>query len=112
MHAQSPLPMRIERFGLDDDSLSIAKKAVKLGNLWERGKDLNRLKIAPLFFQPVRENVSGVRYVLILKARFSMVVRKQKRPAPIALFFAKRPPAFKPSLAALTNLASLTSMCI
>ena len=50
MHAQSSLPMRIERFGLDDDSLSIAKKAVKLGNLWERGKDLNRLKIAPLFF--------------------------------------------------------------
>lgn len=60
MPAPSLLPVSIERFELDYDRLTIAKQTVKLGDFWQLGGDLDRLKIAPLSFQPLRKDVRGV----------------------------------------------------
>jgi hypothetical protein len=46
---QTPKP--IERFGLDDDSLFIEKKTVKLGDYWEVREGISRLKITPVGFK-------------------------------------------------------------
>lgn len=40
-----------ERFVINEDRLIIAKQSVKLGDYWEIGTDLNRLKIVPISFK-------------------------------------------------------------
>jgi hypothetical protein len=55
-----PSPSHNERFELDDDRLTFAKQAVKLGDFWEVGNDLSRMKIVPLSFKPLGKDVNGV----------------------------------------------------
>src|ERR1700733_5453256 len=50
----------VERFALDDDSIFIEKKTVKLGDYWEIREGMSRLKITPVAF---KEGDSGRPFV-------------------------------------------------
>jgi hypothetical protein len=53
-------PEMAERFALDDDSIFIEKKTVKLGDYWEIREGMSRLKITPVDF---KEGDRGEPYV-------------------------------------------------
>lgn len=54
------LPKYSDRFELDQDSISFEAKTVKLGDFWEVGSDLDRLKIAPVAIKPLERDEQGV----------------------------------------------------
>jgi hypothetical protein len=49
-----------ERFALDDDSVFVEKKTVKLGDYWEIREGMSRLKVTPIAF---KEGDKGTPYI-------------------------------------------------
>jgi hypothetical protein len=50
----------VERFALDDDSVFIEKKTVKLGDYWEIREGMSRLKVTPIAFKEAEKGRSYI----------------------------------------------------